>query len=65
MRSRGLAKNAGKCGKCGENAAKNAGLLKWCRSPKTLVFIKMHVYLLTPSLHQREDYGPGSTCKAW
>ena len=26
---------------------------------------KVHVDLLTPSLHQCEDYGPGSTCKAW
>ena len=25
----------------------------------------VHVDLLTPSLHQCEDYGPGSTCKAW
>ena len=25
----------------------------------------VHVDMLTPSLHQCEDYGPGSTCKAW
>ena len=25
----------------------------------------VHIDLLTPSLHQCEDYGPGSTCKAW
>ena len=26
---------------------------------------KAKVDLLTPSLHQCEDYDPGSTCKAW
>ena len=57
MRSPGLEKNAEKCGK--------TVLLKCYRTPKTPMFIKTHVDLLTPSLHQCEDYGPGSTCKAW
>ena len=76
MWSRGLAKKCeiirGKCGKFGENArnvAKNAiynlVLLKWWRPLETPMFIKTHVDLLTPSLHQCEDYGPGSTCKVW
>ena len=42
MRSPGLAKNAGKCGKNAENAAKNAienaVLLEWCLSLKTPMF---------------------------
>ena len=48
-----------------ENAIENAALLEWCMPPKTPMFIKTHVDLLTPSLHQCEDDGPGSTCKVW
>ena len=40
-------------------------LLEWCMPPETPMFIKTRVDLLTPSLHHCEDYGPGSTCKAW
>ena len=69
MRSPGLAKNAEKCrenaGNAAKNAIENAVLLEWCMPPKTPMFIKTHVDLLTPLLHQCEDYGPGSTCKAW
>ena len=69
-----LGRGGGECGcrdwrKMQENAAKNAignaVLLEWCMPPKTPMFIKTHVDLLTPSLHQCEDYGPGSTCKPW
>ena len=43
-------------------------LAKWfvyCIESKHDKWQTVHVDLLTPSLHQCEDYGPGSTCKVW
>ena len=68
MRWTGFSKNAEKCEGNAENAAKNAienaVSLERYKPPKTPRFVKTHVDGLTPSLHQCEDYGPSSTCKA-
>ena len=66
MRSPTFAKkNAENAENAAKNATENAIFLQWCMPPpQTLMFVKMHVDLLTPLLFSR-DYGPDSTCKAW
>ena len=60
MRSPGLAK---KTEKCGQKCDRNAVLLEWCMPPETPMFVKMYVDLLTPLLHQCEDYAPAQHAK--
>ena len=61
MRLPGEAKNVGKCGRMHTmlqtNVIQNAVVLEWCMPLETPMFIKTHVNLLTPSLHQCEAYG--------
>ena len=58
---RGGAKNVGKGGRMQKmlqtNVIQNAAVLEWCMPAETPMFIKTHVNLLTPSLHQCEAYG--------